>query len=134
MIISRKYEVQGQLGRGSMGVVYKVRHLSLDTISALKALPPYLMENPELVKRFYREARVLAGLKHPNIVRIIDIDRDDTQHFLYLVMEYIQGQTLSQYLQKKGPLPLTEVLEITRQVAHALKYAHSHDALAKRGA
>ena len=51
MTISRKYEVQGQLGRGSMGVVYKVRHLSLDTISALKALPPYLMENPELVKR-----------------------------------------------------------------------------------
>ena len=61
MIISHKYEVQDQLGQGR-GVVYKVRHVALETLSALKVLPTHLMGNPELVKRFYREARVMARL------------------------------------------------------------------------
>jgi serine/threonine protein kinase len=126
MVISRKYEVQGQLGRGSMGVVYKVRHTTLDTLSALKVLPPQLAEIPELVKRFHREARVMARLNHPNIVRVIDIDRDEALHFHYFVMEYICGQTLREYLQKKGPLPLAEVLKITWQIGRALDYAHSY--------
>jgi serine/threonine protein kinase len=127
MIISHKYEVQDQLGQGSMGVVYKVRHMALETTLALKVLPTHLMGNPELVKRFYREARVMARLNHPNIVRVIDIQRDDERQFYYFVMEYIQGQTLWQYLQERGALPLREVIELTRQVACALDYAHSHN-------
>lgn len=126
MIISHKYEVQDQLGQGSMGVVYKVRHIALETISALKVLPTHLMGNPEVVKRFYREARVMARLHHPHIARVIDIQRDDDHQFYYFVMEYIQGQTLRQYLQERGALPLREVIEITRQVARALDSAHSH--------
>lgn len=126
VVISRKYEVLGQLGQGGMGVVYKVRHTALDTILALKVLPRDLTENPEMVTRFYREARVMARLTHPNIVRVLDIDRDDTLDFHYFVMEYLQGKTLSQYLREKGPLPLPEVLDITSQVARALAYAHNH--------
>ncbi len=126
VVISRKYEVLGQLGQGGMGVVYKVRHTALDTTLALKVLPRDLTENSEMVTRFYREARVMARLSHPNIVRVLDIDRDDSLDFHYFVMEYLQGKTLSQYLREKGPLPLPEVLTITGQVAAALAYAHNH--------
>ena len=68
----------------------------------------------------------MARLNHPNIVRVIDIDQDEALHFHYFVMEYIQGQTLREYLQKKGPLPLAEVLKITWQIGRALDYAHSY--------
>lgn len=126
MIISRKYEVLGQLGQGGMGVVYKVRHVALDSISALKVLPRDLMENPDMVARFYREARVVARLSHPNIVRVSDIDHDEALGFHYFVMEYIEGQTFAQYLRERGPLPLHEVVGVTRQAASALAYAHSY--------
>ena len=63
---------------------------------------------------------------HPNIVRVLDIDRDEELNLHYFVMEYIQGKTLRQYLQEKGPLPLPEVLEIAHQIAKALAYAHNH--------
>ena len=125
-VISRKYEVIGQLGRGGMGVVYKVRHTALETVLALKVLPSSLMENQEMVARFYREARAMAQLHHANIVRVSDIDRDEELNFSYFVMEYIQGKTLSQYLHEKGSLSLAEALEIARQVASALAYAHEH--------
>ncbi|MBM4254393.1 MAG: hypothetical protein FJ147_00685 [Deltaproteobacteria bacterium] len=126
MVISRKYEVVGQLGQGGMGLVYKVRHTALDTISALKVLPAYLMENEDMVNRFYREARVMARLNHPNIVRVLDIERDETLNLYYFVMEYIEGVTLGKYIREKGPLPLPEILRISRQVAEALGYAHGH--------
>lgn len=126
-VISRKYEVLDLLGQGGMGIVYKVRHAALDTIRALKALPRELMDNQDMVRRFYREARVMAQFRHPHIVRIFDVDSDATLPCHYFVMEYIQGQTLRQYLQDRGPLPLMEVLEIGRQVAQALSYTHHHN-------
>src|SRR5262245_39111301 len=101
MMISRKYEVLSPLGQGGMGVVYKVRHVVLDTILAMKVLPHDLMANPEMISRFYREARVMARLRHPNIVRVLDIDHDGEHEFHYFVMEYIQGVTLRTYLQEK---------------------------------
>lgn len=126
MIISRKYEVLDQLGQGGMGVVYKVRHVTLDTIFALKVLPRDFMENPEMVTRFYREARVVARLSHPNIVRVSDIDHDETLNFHYFVMEYIQGQTFANYLRERGALPIQDVVSIARQVASALAYGHGY--------
>ncbi|HKA55011.1 MAG TPA: protein kinase, partial [Candidatus Binatia bacterium] len=126
VVISRKYEVLSQLGQGGMGVVYKVRHTTLDTILALKVLPRDLMENQEMVARFYREARVVARFNHPNIVRVSDNDHDETLNFHYFVMEYIQGRTFAQYLKERGPLPLQDVVNIVRQVAGALAYAHNH--------
>ncbi|MGH6635195.1 MAG: protein kinase domain-containing protein [Gammaproteobacteria bacterium] len=127
MLISGKYAVQGQLGQGSMGVVYKVEHIALGTTSALKVLQTHLQGNPEVVKRFYREARVMARLNHSNIARVVDVHRDDALQFHYFVMEYVEGKTLRQYLQGHGPVPLAAVLDITRQVARALDYAHSYN-------
>jgi WD40 repeat protein/serine/threonine protein kinase len=127
VVISHKYEVLDLLGQGGMGIVYKVRHTALDTIRALKALPRELMNQPEMVRRFSREARLMSQLFHPNIIRVLDIDRDETIPCHYFVMEYLQGQNLRQYLRDKGPLPLLEVLEIARQVAKALSYAHMHN-------
>ncbi len=126
VVISRKYEVLGQLGQGGMGVVYKVRHTTLDTTLALKVLPQDLMENQEMVARFYREARVVARFNHPNIVRVSDNDHDDTLKFHYFVMEHIQGPTFAQYLKERGPLPLQDIVNIIRQVANALAYAHNY--------
>lgn len=123
--ISHKYAVLSQLGQGGMGTVYKVRHTHLDKILALKVLQPSFLEGGDMVARFYREARVMARLKHPNIAQVIDIDRDDTLNFYYFVMEYIEGQTLRQYLREHSGLPPTEVLSIARQVAGALAYAHA---------
>ncbi len=94
MLISDKYEVRGQLGQGSMGVVYKVCHTALGTTSALKVLSTHLTGNPDIVKRFYREARVMARLTHPNIVRVVDVQHDGALDFHYFVMEYVEGLTL----------------------------------------
>ncbi len=126
MAISGKYEVLGQLGQSGTGVVYKVRHTTLKTISVLKVLPVYLRENEDMVNRFYREARVMARLNHHSIVRVLDIGRDESLNLYYFVMEYVEGVTLGKYLRDKGPLPLPELLTISRQVAEALAYAHTH--------
>ncbi|MGE0682456.1 MAG: serine/threonine protein kinase, partial [Candidatus Binatia bacterium] len=124
-VISNKYEVISELGRGGMGVVYKVRHSVLGKTYALKVLPAELMmANQDLVTRFYREARVMARLTHANIVQVMDIDRDESRDWYYFVMEYVQGKSLKHYIKSKGPLPLPEVLEIGCQVARALVYAH----------
>ncbi|MGE4093714.1 MAG: protein kinase, partial [Candidatus Binatia bacterium] len=127
MVISRKYEVVGQLGQGGMGLVYKVRHTTLQNILALKVLPADLMDDEEMLARFYREARVMAHLSHPHIVRVMDIDRDDNMNLHYFVMEYIEGITLGQYIKNKGGLTPPEIIDISRQVAGALSYAHNHN-------
>jgi serine/threonine protein kinase len=125
MEISRKYAVTEKVGQGGMGMVYKVRHITLDTTLALKVLPHELTDHTEMRMRFYREARLMARLKHPNIVQVLDIDRDEALNFHYFVMEFIQGKTLRQYIRDKGALPLAEVLYIASQVAKALTYAHT---------
>ncbi|MBM4256952.1 MAG: hypothetical protein FJ147_13775 [Deltaproteobacteria bacterium] len=126
VVISDKYEVIGQLGQGGMGLVYKVRHTRLDTISALKVLPAYLMKEQDIVNRFNREARVMARLNHPNIVKVLDIEQDKAQNLYYFVMEYIDGETLGRHIRSTGSLPLPELLTISHQVADALNYAHCH--------
>jgi serine/threonine protein kinase len=123
--ISGKYEVLSQAGRGGMGIVYKVRHLTLDTVFALKVLPAEFSDNTEVVNRFRQEARVMAQFRHPNIVRVLDVDRDGSTY--YFVMEYIEGKNLSQYLAEQGPLSVPQALAIARQVARALDYAHSQE-------
>jgi serine/threonine protein kinase len=125
MEISRKYAVTEKVGQGGMGMVYKVRHITLDTTLALKVLPHELTDHAEMLTRFYREARLMARLKHPNIVQVLDIDRDEALNFHYFVMEFIHGKTLRQYIRDQGALPLAEVLYIAIQVAKALTYAHT---------
>lgn len=127
MIIAGKYEVTDKVGQGGMGIVYRVRHVDLDTILALKMLPRELSHDPQLVERFRLEARVMARLNHANIVRVFDFAQDGDTY--YLVMEFLSGKNLRQVLQEtmqrtKRPLPLSEVLRAGKQIADALAYAH----------
>src|SRR4029450_10653820 len=121
MIIAGKYEVLGKLGQGGQGSVYKVRHLGLDEVRALKVQPDH-GTGEETVARFRREGRALARLRHAHIVQVFDLGRDADQY--YLEMEYVDGPNLAQYLKANGRPPVLDALEIARQVADALTYAH----------
>ena len=115
------YEILSQLGAGGMGEVYQARDTRLDRLVAIKILPAHLADLPELRERFEREARALANLKHSNICVLYDIGRQDGTDFL--VMEYLEGETLSARL-KKGPLPVEQVLQYAAEVSDALDKAH----------
>src|SRR6202142_1203354 len=97
------YEIQSPLGAGGMGEVYRARDTRLDRTVAVKILPAHLSDNPEARQRFEREARAISSLNHPNICTLHDVGSQDGTS--YLVMEYVQGETLDARLQK-GPLPL----------------------------
>ncbi len=124
MIIAGKYEVLGRLGQGGQGSVYKVRHLGLDDVRALKVQPDQ-GTGEEMTARFRREGKALARLKHPHIVQVFDLGRDEAQGQYYLDMEYVDGPNLAQYLKAHGRPPLLDALEIARQVADALAFAHT---------
>ena len=98
------YEILSAIGAGGMGEVYKARDTRLDRIVAIKVLPTHLADRPELRERFDREAKTIASLNHPHICVLHDIGHQDGIDFL--VMEYLEGETLAQRLQK-GPLPHT---------------------------
>ena len=95
-----------------MGEVYKARDTRLDRTVAIKVLPSHLADKPQLRERFQREARAVASLNHPHICTLYDIGQQDGIHFL--VMEYLEGETLAQRLDK-GPLPL-ETRAIKKQL------------------
>jgi len=94
------YEILSAIGAGGMGEVYKARDTRLDRVVAIKVLPTHLADLPELRERFEREARTIAGLNHPHICTLHDIGQQDGTDFL--VMEYLEGETLAQRL-SKGP-------------------------------
>jgi serine/threonine-protein kinase len=122
-----KYELQTELGRGGMGIVYHAQDIMLRRSVAVKVLAPQLAADSSFVERFRHEAIAVANLRHPNIATVYDVGRDvvrgDTFH--YLVMEFIDGQTLDRVLQRQGqPFSLQQTEEVIRQVAQALSYAH----------
>ncbi len=115
------YEFLSALGAGGMGEVYKARDTRLDRIVAIKVLPAHLADRAELRERFEREAKTIASLNHPHICTLHDTGHQDEIDFL--VMEYLEGETLAQRLQK-GPLPIRQVLQYAVEVADALDKAH----------
>jgi eukaryotic-like serine/threonine-protein kinase len=115
------YEILSAIGAGGMGEVYKARDTRLDRIVAIKVLPTHLADRAELCERFDREAKTIASLNHPHICTLYDTGHQDEIDFL--VMEYIEGETLAQRLQK-GPLPLDQVLRYAIEIADALDKAH----------
>jgi eukaryotic-like serine/threonine-protein kinase len=115
------YEVLSSIGAGGMGEVYRARDTRLDRIVAIKILPNHHASNPELRERFEREARTIASLNHPHIGTPHDVGHQDGID--YLVMEYLEGETLAQRL-VKGPLPLAQVLQYAIEIADALDKAH----------
>src|SRR5579864_5847892 len=120
------YEIQSPLGAGGMGEVYRARDTRLDRIVAIKILPEHLSSSAELKTRFEREARAVSSLNHPHICHLYDVGAQDGT--AYLVMEYLQGETLADRL-RKGPLPLKQALEICIEVAEALAFAHRNGIL-----
>src|SRR3989475_7795968 len=115
------YEIIAPAGAGGMGEVYRARDRRLDRPVAIKLLPCYLSERPESKQRFEREARAISSLQHPNICTLYDIGSQDGTD--YLVMEYLEGETLAERL-AKGPLPAEQVLSYGVQVAEGLEKAH----------
>jgi len=115
------YEIAAPLGAGGMGEVYRAHDTRLDRTVAIKTLPAHLIHSREFRDRFDREARILAAMSHPNICRLFDIGESDG--LSYLVMEYVEGETLANRL-SRGPLPLCELLQVATQSADALAKAH----------
>lgn len=120
------YRIVEQLGQGGMATVYKAYHASLDRYVALKALHPAFNEDKTFASRFQREARVVAKLEHPNIVPVYDYAEHEGRP--YLVMKYIEGDTLKARL-NKGPLSAEEINQIVDSVGSALSYAHKQGVL-----
>src|SRR5580704_17412402 len=115
------YEIQSPLGAGGMGEVYRARDTRLDRTVAVKVLASHLSSSPELKQRLEREARAISSLNHPSICQLYDIGSQNGTD--YLVMEFLEGETLAERL-RKGPLPLPEVLKVAIAIAEALTFAH----------
>ncbi len=117
------YEIQSPLGAGGMGEVYRARDTRLDRIVAIKVLPKQFQSDNDLKVRFEREARAISSLQHAHICTLFDVGQQDG--IGYLVMEYLEGETLAARL-LKGPLPLDQILKTAVEIADALDKAHRH--------
>ena len=115
------YEILSPIGAGGMGEVYKARDTRLDRTVAIKVLPEHVAADPDLKQRFEREAKTISSLNHPHICTLYDIGTQDGIDFL--VMEYLEGDTLAQRLEK-GALPLDQALKVAIEIADALDKAH----------
>jgi eukaryotic-like serine/threonine-protein kinase len=115
------YEIQSPLGAGGMGEVYRARDTRLERIVAVKILPSHLSENPEAKQRFDQEARTISSVNHPNICTLYDVGHQNGTD--YLVMEYLEGETLADRL-RKGPLPIDQVLRYGLDICEGLDKAH----------
>jgi tetratricopeptide (TPR) repeat protein len=117
-----RYQIVGELGRGGMGIVYKVQDTKLDRLVAFKALPQALTENPQAITNFMREAQAAAKLNHPNIVTVYDTGEQQGRY--YIAMEYVEGTTLKEILRRRGAISPSGILHVLMQISEALAYAH----------
>jgi serine/threonine-protein kinase len=122
-VLSDNYELEREIGRGGMGIVYLARDRRLKRNVAVKLLPPELAYRSEIRSRFLREAETAAQLSHPNIVPIYSVDERDG--LVYFVMGYIDGENLAKRLHDRGPLQIDEARRVLHDVADALAYAHA---------
>lgn len=124
--LDAKYLIEGMIGRGGMGAVYRATHVGTGRVVAVKVILPQLLQHPEALERFRREARACGGLRHPNIVDVTDFGtaRVGETDVAYLVMEHLQGKTVRDALKEQGRLPLDIVVDIVEQIALALDEAH----------
>jgi eukaryotic-like serine/threonine-protein kinase len=118
------YQILEEIGRGGMAIVYRAFQPSLNRHVAIKVLPPYLAHEPQFIQRFVREARAAARLRHPNIVVVYDVAEEEGLY--YITMEYLEGQTLRDLIERQGALPPVRTARIAHQIAAALDHAHQH--------
>lgn len=114
--------ILSRLGAGAMGVVYKAHHIALDKTVAFKVLNPSCSSDGTFVERFVREARSAAKLEHPNIVQVYNVGVDKDRY--YIVMQYVEGESLQDVVEREGRLPLARASRVVRSVALALTEAH----------
>ena len=123
-ILDNRYKILEEVGTGGMAVVYKAQDILLDRIVAVKILHAKYGDDHGFVVRFRQEAQAAAKLSHPNIVNIYDVGYDENVH--YIVMEYVRGETLKEYIEKHGHLPINTSIQITFDIGEALENAHKN--------
>lgn len=123
-LLANRYEILEEIGSGGMAVVYKARCTLLNRYVAVKVLRDDLKNDAEFVRRFNVEAQAAASLTHPNIVSIYDVGNEDGLH--YIVMEYVEGKTLKEYLDEKHVLPWREAVNYAIQIGKGLEQAHKN--------
>ena len=121
--LAANYELDNELGRGGMGIVYRAKDRRLKRLVAIKLLPPELAFRSEIKTRFLREAETAAQLSHPNIVPIYSVDERDG--LVYFVMALVEGPTLAKKMYEDGQMSVEETRRVLREVADALAYAHA---------
>ncbi len=122
-VIDEKYEIISMIGSGGMSVVYKARHNMMDRVVAVKMLKPELGAIPQLLQRFRVESKAVAGLRHPNIVAVFDSGLGPN-NIPYMVMDYLEGKTLSEILKREGRLDIDRAVVLFAQACDALAHAH----------
>lgn len=122
-VVASRYRVESLLGRGGMGAVYRVRHLKMRRRFALKRLIPELSKDVEAVARFHREANLIAGFRHPNIVEIVDWETlEDGSPCM--IMELLEGEDLASFITKTKKIPWSTVLKVGNEILAAISVAH----------
>jgi eukaryotic-like serine/threonine-protein kinase len=122
-----KYDVLDVVGRGGMGVVYKAIDPGIGRLVAIKMMTAGFANDPDLLKRFYREAQSAGKLQHPNIVTIYDLGDQDGNP--YMVMQFLEGESLDSIIGSRRPIPLEQKLNAVIQVCNGLNYAHQHNVI-----
>ncbi len=123
-LLSGRYELLEKIGDGGMAVVYKGKDRLLNRFIAIKILRPEFTKDATFVENFKRESQAAAGLTHPNIVGVYDVGREGNIN--YIVMELIEGRTLNDIIEDEAPMDYKKVIDISKQVASALKVAHKN--------
>ena len=126
-IFADKYELLDVIGSGAMGVIYRARHLILDKVVAIKVLHTN-QADPTLIMRSQREARAASSLNHPNVITVYDFGVH-SESAPYMVMDYLQGRTLAEYIAQRGQLSLRDTLDIVEQILAALAHAQKKNLL-----
>ena len=122
-----KYKILQIIGMGGMGVIYKALQEPLNRVVALKVLSPQLSGNEEMSQRFEIEAKAISLLQHQNIVSIYEYGKDKGYHFF--AMQFIDGENLSVRIQQKKVMPITEIIDISKQICRGLRYAHNQNVI-----
>ena len=122
-VVADRYHVVKKLGEGGMGQVYRAEHVKMCRRSAIKVMNPSMVHDPDAVARFNREASNASRITHPNVCAIYDFG-ETPDGLIYLAMEFIEGEPLTDLLERDGPLPLARATSVFLQTAEALQAAH----------
>lgn len=120
-----QFRIEEPIGAGGMGTVYRAHQTTLSRNVAVKILHPELASNPDAVRRFHREAKVATQLEHPNLVRVFLFGELPNEEGLYLIMEYLEGKSITDVLKTEGALPVPRALHLAAQVCEGVGVAHA---------